>query len=152
MLTSIQLSDMDLTTHSKSSFSSQKTNTPTKLLSLNHMKASVQKKKKKRCIDRLSVLCILNERRASGEQSGDFLGPQWTEHIEKANLVLWLLPQIFLSLIFQGHKTARHPCSATLQSVLLCEGELLVRGKMGKTLYLPFLISDKLNDRHLFNV
>lgn len=47
MLTSIQLSDMDLTTHSKSSFSSQKTKTPTKLLSSNHMKASVQKKKKK---------------------------------------------------------------------------------------------------------
>lgn len=57
---------MDLTTSSKLSFSSPETKTPNKLLPSNHVKASV-KKKKKEFVDRLSVLCILNEHKASNE-------------------------------------------------------------------------------------
>lgn len=60
MLISIQLSDMDLTTCSKSSCSSQKTKIPNKFLSSNHVKASIQKEK---CADRLSVLCVLSAHR-----------------------------------------------------------------------------------------
>lgn len=57
---------MDLTTSSKLSFSSLETKAPNKLLPSNHVKASV-KKKKKEFVDRLSVLCILNEHKASNE-------------------------------------------------------------------------------------
>lgn len=46
--------------------------------------------------------------------------------------------------------TAWHPCSTALQSILLCEGELLGRGK-GEDSLCVFLLSLKIGTFLMFN-